>query len=67
MSVATAGIAAMRLPEVAPGEGVEVLPGLVKQKLLQPDPKFLDKAMPAINLLQVQESVKAKKTGSKGG
>ena len=52
--------AIVKIPEVVPGGAVEISPGCVKQKLLQPDPKFFSTTGPAINLSQSQEAKQKK-------
>ena len=54
-----------KIPEVAAGAGVQLSPGLIKQKLLQPDPRSQITSLPAI-LLSVLPEGKAKKPLQKG-
>lgn len=57
--------ATARLPEIAPGGGVQIAPGLVRQRLLQPD-KHSDAQRPGINLSQGQSSSGAPRSGAGG-
>ena len=41
---------AVTLPEVAPNEAKELQPGLVQQRLVQPDARILNTAAPAITV-----------------